>query len=309
MKKFIIKAILFVIILGIVDIAIGYIGGVMVMALGEQNRGGKAAMTCHNIVSAEPDVAIIGSSPALTAYIPHIIKDSIKCYTGSDYKVRNASCFVQGMPYFWAETKILTSRKKTKIIILDLVPQTLSDFKDNVNILFPYYHYDDEIKEMIDSKVDSYEKVKLQSKAYCLNTSIADFMYGIIRGENAEGYWAEYGKLSEFKHEHIASSKIDSINLSLFKNIINFTKANGIKLIIVTSPSSIYYDNSCETRTTLAELCENDGIQYLDYTGNLIFEDPSLFTDESHLNDDGARIFSSHISHELKGEFITSLRN
>lgn len=307
MKKLIIKTVIFIVAFFLFDALIGWGSYFMLGKLGEQNKYGKASMTCNNILTATPDVAIIGSSPALTAYIPHIIEDSIFCYTNSPYKVRNASCFVQGMPYFLTETKILTKRKKPDIIILDLTPHSLSDFNDVVSILYPYYHYDSDIRNMIDEKVGFWERLKLQSNLYCLNTTIAELFYGFLRGGNAEGYWAEYNELPEFKPEIIESSKVDSCNLALFKELISYTRENEIHLIVVTSPSSKYYDDSCETKKTIIQLCESNNIPYYDYTANKLFEDGKYFTDDSHLNDRGASLFSSRLSSDIKNELVGHL--
>jgi hypothetical protein len=102
------------------------------------------------------------------------------------------------------------------------------------------------------------------------------------------------------KH-NLASPRQVGKNVALFKKIIRECRAQGIKVIFVSSPKYWIYnqqlnpDFALEREAFLAEVVDQETVFFLDYD-SLFERDASMFLDIHHLNDAGMKRFSQTLS-------------
>lgn len=307
MKRFIIKLVIFCVFIIGLDFAVGAFGKTVMKILGEGNYSGKVSMMNYNINYAAPEIAILGSSSALSAYIPSIIQDSLRLDVGRVIDIRNVSCYVQGLPYFKAELKTLIGRQKPEMVVLDMTPHYLSNFQDIIGVLRPYYHTNAEIKKMFDSRISRWERIKMQSNMYCLNSTIASLLASFKNPKGCDGYWPNYDHLRTIPHSLKTEEEVDSTNLDIFKDIIRISKDENIHLIVSYSPTNVKYTEGCETYSVLREVCESNEIPFFDFTADHTFDNDELFADGDHLRDPGAKVFTSYFYSSVKEELIQTI--
>lgn len=89
-------------------------------------------------------------------------------------------------------------------------------------------------------------------------------------------------------------------NRNYIDSIIQYTKNNHIKLILVTSPIYGAGKNQVSNKNALTNQLKNISfihhIPYFDYTDSLNYDNKDLYADDLHLNRKGAHLFTSSIS-------------
>lgn len=113
-----------------------------------------------------------------------------------------------------------------------------------------------------------------------------------------DGYAHQFGELKE------ASSTIneefypiDSLKLELFEEFVSQIKNDDIKLIVVFSPKKSAASSAAFT--PVREICERNNVELWDYYSDLQFPKNAYFKDNVHLNDYGAKFFTSVIANRL----------
>jgi hypothetical protein len=107
------------------------------------------------------------------------------------------------------------------------------------------------------------------------------------------------------KNEKIDTSEsivntIDGNKILALKDIISTCQQKRIGLVFVNSPTwGFVRDDYFEVR--LLELCSETGIPFLDLSNHPAFiSNPGYFADKSHLNNDGAKLFSKILSDTIR---------
>lgn len=296
MKKIIRRFTILIIILAIVDFLSGFILDKTMNLLPETTS--QTAHTNTFIKHVDSDVIILGSSRATHHYIPSIISDSL------GLSVYN--CGQEGMDvtYNFCCLERIISRKTPKIVLLDMDESYyLGGSTQRITCLNPYYKDSRSIKDAIDLTGDAYVSFKMFFNLYRYNGKLFNIVSAVVSPvDTLNGYLPLYGSISgkPVEHDINYAEKIDSIVFDGFQNIVNICKYKGIKLIVINSP--IFVKNKFNFQFTQQYCAEND-ITYLNF-GNDIFylNRPDLFWDATHLNNEGATIFSSNIAHFLKKE-------
>lgn len=296
MKKYIIKVILFVLVIFVVDIAFGQVGAFLVA----NAKGGDIKR--DNLIndSINDDIIIIGSSRAYFHYNPIIIADSLhkSCY--------NCGQQGNGIIMLYGRYKILSSRYNPKLIVYDVEPEyDLLDADDNHNFLTELKEYYD--KPGIDSifnLVDSNERYKMLSNMFKYNNRFLSLISYYRHGVNKtiKGYEPLHGMMSyEPKTEHFQNTRIDTLKISLLKRFIEETRGKS-KLMFVISPMyKSKYDRSIYT--PLKNLCKKYHVMFVDDTNvKSISDNRSLFNDSYHLNQEGSDKYSKYVVSSLRKE-------
>lgn len=249
------------------------------------------------------DVLILGSSRASHQYVPSVFTDSLEmsCY----------NCGSEGMCIYYHYV-ILASyierRVKPKMVIYDVMDLDAQEYfgptfgiDAALDRLAPHY----EEYKCIDSLFllkDWKEQVKLQSKCYRFNSKLVQSIKcNFIPSLEDHGYEVVKGNLSntaQFKICEYQNSPIDSTKLFYVKKLIWLAKNNDIPLLLVQSPK--YSKNECSGIDIIKKIAKDNGIEFWDYMNELSLMKKENFRDESHLNDDGARLWSKFLAHKIK---------
>jgi len=262
--------------------------------------------TTYAIDSTKADILVFGSSRANHHYVPEIFEDSLKM---SFYNTGSEGNF---LIYNYAVFKSIISRYKPKLIILDINPGELfynkADY-ERLSSLLPYYDEHPEIHSIVEMR-SPYERYKLFSSVYPYNSSlltiaIGNLEYNKTRKGDRKGYLPLLNRMKEpeqltlIKYDGV----IDTVKLKALESIMFLCKKNNIKLVNVISP--IYASTKFDiTGKMVSELAKKFNAGFVDFSADTLFLNHfSWFQDVSHLNNEGASIFSSKLASELSKNY------
>ncbi len=298
-----VKMIKFVIVFLLADIVLGSVAKQLFFS----QKTGKYARTTHVVHDTKADIVVFGSSHAHRHYIPKVIDEELQstCY--------NAGAEGQQLLYHTALLKMLVKRSTPKLIVLNIDENFLYTSKvayDRLSDLHPYYDdYREELKPTLGlrSKLIDF---KLFFKSYQANSTIMHVIrYYLSPQEDDHGYRPLFGKLNKNK---IPKSKpeevkeyqefIDDNFVNALKDFIATSKSKQIKLVFVTSPTFYEVDNvTNKSFTMIREISKEEKVPLLNFFNHELFMNkPSLFHDYSHLNNDGALLFTKQVTNEIK---------
>lgn len=298
MKKSILNIVLFFAIVAIVDICFGK-GMDYIHA---RAKGGTTREMNNICLHKQYDVIVMGSSRAHHHYVPEIISDSLgmSCYnTGIDGN---------GIILMYGIYQMILDRYKPSLIIYDLSKGF--DLYENpidqnntryVSMLKPYARRPkmDEIFKSLSWQ----EWVKTYFSLYCFNsitvTTIRDYLFE--RPFNVDGYEKETGVMNyePTTSESEDSGILDSLKLFYFEKYLRSLRENHIPVVCVLSPR--YRSESSWRFQPLFDLCTQYDVPVLDYYTDTTFSTHrELFKDATHMNDRGARLFTSQLVNDLK---------
>jgi len=259
---------------------------------------GRDARATYAIEKTYADILIFGSSRAYHQYIPTIFEEKTK-----------QSCYNTGSPgvfllHSYAVLKAVLKRYTPKLIVLDINSGDLGverESYDALSFLMPYYAHHKEIRPIVDLK-DAFERIKNTSSIYPFNSQI--FM---IAGGNLEYFKKRnidikgYKPLNRIWNESIKTRDsnpypLDTTKVDILKYFIRDCKRAGIKLVIVFSPMYFNYTKTEYSVTIAKQIANEEHICFFDFTNDTFFiKHPVLFDDPTHLNNDGAMLFTNKI--------------
>ena len=191
------------------------------------------------------------------------------------------------------------------MIIIDISPDDLtyraSDY-ERLSSLLPYYKSHPEIRSIADLR-GPFEKIKNFSATYPYNSLIlmiamSNLETNRLRKPDNKGYVPLFKTMNREKRDtlNINYGTIDENKLTALKDIISICKKKNIDLVFVHSP--IWNINQINfNKDRLSDLCTSEGIRYLDLSNSPSFiNKDDCFADVNHLNDKGARLFSTMIA-------------
>lgn len=263
-----------------------------------KQQNGYQFRTTYSLEKTNADILIFGSSRANHHYNSEIFENRFKmsCY--------NVGRDGSGIFYHTAILKGILKRYTPKIIILDIrrwefVRQDLN--YDRIALLLPYYKSHPEIQPIVELK-SKYEKYKLLSGIYPFNSSIFSILVGNLKRKGTteiKGYLPITETLTVVPtpvKKGVSDETIDTTQVAIYETFIKDCVEAGVELHIFCSPyfsDDKEQDQSIELEKTIAE---KYNIPYHDYSNEPAFLNKlPLFADYSHLNKEGAQIFTNII--------------
>jgi hypothetical protein len=296
-SRFLVKLFLFLIIVFLLDIGIGSI----LKHLYYKQDSGLLYRTTYAIDSTQADVLIFGASRANHHYYP-----------GAFEKALHMSCYNAGRDgsaifYHYAILQGVLKRYSPKMAILDFSNRGFikdQESYDRISSLLPYYKKHPEMRCIIDLK-SPYEKYKLLSKIYPYNSllfTIAVGNAGFNRGREYNNDEHGYVPLTEtwkggiITDTGFAKYELDSTKIRIFESFVRDCVNANVQLYIILSPYFIKYKFEDRSVVIAKEIAQKYNIPFYDFSQDTVFLNVAeLFTDESHLNGGGAKIFSNKI--------------
>lgn len=264
-----------------------------------QSEGARAN---YYIYETKADVVVIGASRATHHYMPEVLSDSLGMsvvVTGRDgHDFVYNSCILHS----------ILQRYIPRLVIFDLGEGWITgSCMNRISSLNPYYKTEGYIKETIEETGNWTTRVMMHSNMYRYNGKILRMLNGYMSApEIHDGYipianepnlittHAELKRKDEIE-------KANAIELKHLKDIFEWSKQYDFDLIVFDSPR---YLLNADNYNIITPLCEEYGIPCFDYSNDSLFmQHPEWFKDESHLNDSGARIYSSEISSIINKTF------
>lgn len=273
--------------------------GALFDKLASRAKGGFIARDNFIVNSMNSPVVILGSSRALHHYVPKIISDSLHSATF------NCGKDGRGIIYEYGIASLFLQRYQPEIVIIDIIPNfdiTPNDNSKYIDLLKPYYS-NQSIRAIIDD-VDKFAPIKMESRAFRYNSRI----FSIIKdGLISRPVSADNGYIPE-PHSSMLSSavsftantnlpqEVDSTKIKYMRKL--FEKFQGkSKVYITISPTYLGSQFSDNHISLLNSLASSYGFQFRDFSNDPEFlHNSAVFYDPGHLNDSGARLFSSKLS-------------
>lgn len=281
----------------VLDVLFGLVCGYM----NEHSKGGGTRSRYYVCKESNEDVLIFGSSRAKHHYVPDIIEDSLRmtCY--------NAGEDGNGIIYGYGLLRMITQRYSPKLIVYDVTGYDLyeDDNMKYLDLMKPYY-----FESGIDSlfwAVEPKTRLMMLSSLYRYNTTCLRVLGNYIRPMTnyPKGYSALYNTMDYDPEIKVKTpGKVDSLKLVYFEKFICLAKKNDINLICCVSPYfGLQLDDSYFG--SVKDVCNQYSIPFLnDGVDPDISSDKALFQDISHMNDIGARQYTSKLSHWISSSFV-----
>lgn len=269
------------------------------------------------------DIVVYGSSRAMVHMDPAIIQDSM-----------SASCYNLGINghNFWLSylrhKELLKFNKKPKLIIYSVDVFTLTKRPDlfNADQFLPYMLNNKDVELATkDYKGFSYYDYHLPLLRYTGKyKTIGGIVKYMIRPTASDsGRYRGYSSQDHAWNDDLAKAKrkfsdfrvdMDSTSVNLFDKFIRECKSEGIELVFVYTPEYIegqeFVKNRSEILGTFQHFADKYNLKFFDYSADSISFDKKYFYNASHLNKDGAELFTSKLVNDLKkNDYQTKLGN
>lgn len=277
----------------IVDVVAGKIGDKLLTDMPPATTILPYAKYCMHQVDA--DVVIIGASRANHHYVSSMITDSLNLSVynaGQDgCEFGYNSCILNG----------ILQHSTPKVVIFDVAEGFIAGkYNDRVLRLSPYYGLDSYITTAIND-VDKYAPIKLSSNMYRYNNKLPEILCAYITSINTDN---GYRPLIPNHNESLQKSITNNIPICnqtayrFFMNIVNWSKQYGYQLIVIDSPRFLVNKNNY---SIIRPICEQNNIICIDNSNIPYFMNhPELFNDISHLNQNGAEIYTQMFIKQIK---------
>jgi hypothetical protein len=273
-----------------------------------KQESGLQYRTTYSIEKTKADLLIFGSSRANHHYHPDVFEKKLHL---SYYNVGRDGNFIF---YHYAVLKGILKRYSPKIVILDIVQgefQLDPNSYDRLSSLLPYYRTHPEMHSIIELR-NKYEKLKLLSSIYPYNSSIFTILAGNAEfNKKRKSDIKGYVPVLKTWHNSIQMDynpvkyKIDSIKVKAYESFIQNCIHSKVKLYIVCSPYFIKSNHTDYSIILAQGIAKKYNIKFWDFSKDSIFiNNPKLFGDITHLNDDGAKIFSTKITDNIRNNRV-----
>lgn len=294
MRKFILKVLLFFLIIAVVDVCMG----VAFRQMSQHPKGGDNARNNYICDSTHEEILVMGSSRALHHYNPAILRDSLRmsCY--------NCGQDGNGVILNYGRLLMTMKRYQPKMIIYDISPDFDIQKGDNRQFLgWLKGFYDREGIADIFESVDKNEPLKMRSAMYRYNSKfiqvLGDYVHPTKRQE-INGFRPLAGELDPMKLRDEAELSwavtVDSLKLDYITKLIVLCR--GPQLVFVVSP--MWYQQDSAAVEPIRKLCSQYQIPFLDYSHSPKYvHHDEYFKDGSHLNAKGADEFSRDVAHDI----------
>ena len=260
------------------------------------------------ILESKDEVIILGNSRANHHYIPQLFKDSLQM------TVINAGADGQNIYYHMAVLNNFLKNGHPKILVLELgemdLLKTTSEYdRDKLSLLLPFYKDHAEMRTIILSR-SKLEKFKILSSFYAYNSTIIPIGMGVLglsKVRTDDGYYPLFNKWQEPMGEAPAVSvTYDPMKLKCLEDFIQAGVSHHCKIIVAVSPMYIIKTQPSVYNKVHA-LFKRQQVLFLFHEHDSLFlNNRNLFNDKVHLNDEGARLYSSMVVHEIKQSFTAS---
>ncbi len=251
----------------------------------------------YTMDKSNEDVLIFGTSRAHHHYDSNLIADSLGMTT---YNTGLDGHFIF---YQTAALKAVLARYTPKKVILDFSGsfKYIQGDYDRLATLLPYYNTHPELEEIVMMR-SYFERYKLFSKIYPFNSQFLTIAKGnIVKSKNGEKGLNGYAPLKEVYQGSLDSIstdskyEVDQNKIKIFREFLKLSKENNIDVVVVCSPNYYMYDKSYSI-DLCREICSDFDVPFLDYSkDDFYLNHKEMFKDKTHMNKDGATIFTKEI--------------
>lgn len=294
------KILIFILILFGIDRVMGSVFTAIKDHVLRNNPENIALRTPFIVEKADADLLIIGSSKACHHYVSKMMEDTLGITV---YNCGQDGCYFL---YQNAIVNMVLDRYKPEVIIWDIQPNAFNSAKEideyvHFRNLSPYYYEDNQWVQTYIDESSSTMPLKMFSEMYAYNSMLTSYLFPLfLKKKTLSGYvpLPNEGYIfpqlrEEMKDEYIP----DNDKLEKLSQTVKRCNTSGIKLYLVVSPTYAYKPVSFQSiLQDLSHIANDNDTGFYDFSSDSGFlNDSTLFKDNAHLNDKGARKFTQYI--------------
>lgn len=293
MKKFLVRVVLFLLLVAVCDYAVGRFAEHSVRSAGS----GMIHKLHYIINTSASDVVVLGSSRGFRHYDPAIIGDSLSM------TAYNIGMDGKGILHMYPYLANLTQRHQPKVVIYDIFPN-FDLYDDNAENYMEYLRYlkGCEAADSVMQEIDPKAPYKMLSHIYTYNSHFPSILKCLLSDKDTyvQGFQPMTGTLaSDTEPTHFTSRPYSELKLRSLDRMAWLCRDLGIRLIVTISPFYGTFDEN--DIDYIKEYCNHNDAIFIDFSQHPQFEGHTeLFTDTYHLNDKGAQIFSTLIADSIR---------
>ena len=297
MKRFIIKIVVFFLIIAVID----KIGGRVIKYFNSHCQYGEAFTREYVTSHCTEDMIIMGSSRGFHHYDSQIMSDSLKlsCF--------NCAYEGFGILNMYGRYLLMTRKHTPKFLVYDVFPKydIYNDNSEYIGSLEGMKPYVDEPQIMsIFNDIVPLERYKLESSLYRYNKTVY-LLYVLTRSKWPSpklGYSPLDGKMAYEPEPYVAeytNQQPDSVKMKYMRKLIHEARRKGTKIIFCISPRYGATPNS--DLDPIIKLAKEENVPLLNhYTDKRFTTKKEFFEDSFHLNRIGATAYTKMIVGEIK---------
>lgn len=297
MKRFIIKIVVFFLIIAVID----KIGGRVIKYFNSHCQYGEAFTREYVTSHCTEDMIIMGSSRGFHHYDSQIMSDSLKlsCF--------NCAYEGFGILNMYGRYLLMTRKHTPKFLVYDVFPKydIYNDNSEYIGSLEGMKPYVDEPQIMsIFNDIVPLERYKLESSLYRYNKTVY-LLYVLTRSKWPSpklGYSPLDGKMAYEPEPYVAeytNQQPDSVKMKYMRKLIHEARRKGTKIIFCISPRYGATPNS--DLDPIIKLAKEENVPLLNhYTDKRFTTKKEFFEDSFHLNRTGATAYTKMIVGEIK---------
>lgn len=309
-SRFIVSALIMVVALVLVDVLVGFVGNKSLDYLPDFNGkvSGQTVKNNYRIMKMEDDIVIVGSSRVSHHYNATMLADSICNYTGMRFRVYNAGIDGQFINSSCMVVESMLSRYIPKMLVLEAEDSGLKYEKGKEmksSYLYfnaPYYDKTHVAKRYFD-EMGWKERIMVKSKMFRYNDKVLRIGESFLKKGTVpnDGFEPLFGtsidttlKKNDEPNKEMVTDEYSERNL---RRVLQLCKDKGVNLVLVSSPRF----RSKNDNTLIRSLSQEYDVPYIEiYNTKLFNSHPEFFKDASHLNNEGATIYTQMFFEELK---------
>lgn len=282
-------------------LALDFAFGLVMRSVMDHAKGGDTYKMNYINRRFDDSLAIMGSSRANHHYVSSLLQDSL------GLSVYN--CGVDGNGIFLAYcflNNILAQGRQPAVIVYDFLPSfdllEAGDRQKPLSRIKPFYDIRG-MKEILDDLSEN-EYIKLHLATYRYNSEFLQMLGDALSPQQRviRGYKPSEGTITtEFAPPADESGRgIDPLKAEYLKKFIDLCRQRSIDLVFVTSP--VFFEpGENDNFAELLRLYGGSDLKLMDFRRDSLFTGrKDLFADPMHMNDTGARLFSSMLTDSLR---------
>lgn len=293
----------FIVVVGVIlfDFFMGLILDKVMDKIPNFSGEGELVRDNYRLRKMREDIVILGSSRGLHHYVSQQLKDSINNYLNTNYSIYNASIDGKFANSNSCAAEVIINRYKPKLVIYDISDNFLETQKVSDIIFSSPFYWKDSIVHRYINDSGLKEKIIMQSSSYRYNDKIQKILFCFLFSVNIDdGYSPLYGTIidtNKFVPSRTEQNTLNSYSVENFENVLKKYSEMKVPLIIVSSPQF----RPTSINDDLSLICKKYNTPYIDiYNTDYFNNNPKLFKDETHLNDNGAHIYTAIFFDSLK---------
>lgn len=266
--------------------------------------------TPFTVESVKTDILVIGSSKASHHYVSNMLEESLGMTT---YNCGQDGCFFL---YQNCIMNMILDRYVPKIIIWDIQPESFVEIDksrqyQNFRYLTPYYNKNLWAKSFVDGESRKMP-YRMHSRMFGYNSMLFKYLYPIFvrTSPSCKGYIPladdgdRYPDIMYEKEEGFTTT-VDIEYLALLDSTLKRCKEKGAEVRIYISPVfSEKVKLMKDAESSICEIAIRNGVSCSNFHSAEVFmTDATLFKDASHLNENGAELYTQMVIESFKNSF------